>query len=106
HAIDLGFYMSIARPLFRIPELKTVVKELPLDNLVIETDSFPQYFKKNRNNWTEPRHLRSIIDEISRIKDEDSTYIENMIFSNTKKILTRKWSLITKYIPELSSNLT
>ena len=103
-AIDLGFYISIARPLFRIAELKTVVKELPLENLVIETDSFPQYFKKNRNNWTEPRHLRPIIDEISRIKDEDATHIENMIFNNTKKILTKKWSLIAKYIPEVSNN--
>mgnify|MGYP003310473323 CR=1 FL=1 len=44
-AIDLGFSISLARPLFRLPELQVVVSELPLEKLVIETDSAPQPFK-------------------------------------------------------------
>ena len=101
-AIDLGFYISIARTLFRIEELRTVVKELPLENMVIETDSFPQYFKKNRDNWTEPRHLKSIIDEIALIKDEDANYVENVIYKNTKNMLVKKMDMIAKYVPEIS----
>ena len=100
-AIDLGFYISIARPLFRIEELQNVVKKLPLEHLVVETDSFPQHFKKNRDNWTEPKHLRKIVDEISRIKNEDVEYVENVIYNNTKKMLYSKWDLISSYVPEL-----
>jgi len=87
--------------LFRIEELQNVVKKLPLEHLVVETDSFPQHFKKNRDNWTEPKHLRKIVDEISRIKNEDVEYVENVIYNNTKKMLYSKWDLISSYVPEI-----
>tara|TARA_B110000263_G_C15274176_1_gene495040 strand:+ start:149 stop:955 length:807 start_codon:yes stop_codon:yes gene_type:complete len=101
-AIDLGFYISIARPIFRIEELRDVVKELPLENIVVETDSFPQHFKKNRDNWTEPRHIKSIIDEIAFIKNNDVNDVENIIYKNTKDMLAKKWDIVATYVPEIS----
>ena len=44
--IELGFFISIAKPVLRIPELQEVVNKIPLENILIETDSFPQPFKK------------------------------------------------------------
>ena len=85
-AIDSGFYISIARPLFRIDELQDVVKKISLEHIVIETDSAPQPFKKNRENWTEPRHLRSILLKIAELKDLSAQEVERIIFNNTKKL--------------------
>ena len=93
-AIDSGFYISIARPLFRIDELQDVVKNISLDHIVIETDSAPQPFKKNRENWTEPRHLRSILLKIAELKDLSAQEVERIIFNNTKKLLSKRWERI------------
>ena len=90
-AIDSGFYISIARPLFRIDELQDVVKKISLEHIVIETDSAPQPFKKNRENWTEPRHLRSILLKIAELKDLSAQEVERIIFNNTKKLLSKRW---------------
>ena len=45
-AIDCGFHISLARPLTRLPELQEVARVIPLENIVLETDAFPQPFKK------------------------------------------------------------
>ena len=44
-AIDLGFYISLARPLLRLSHLQVLAASLPLENIVLETDSAPQPFK-------------------------------------------------------------
>ena len=67
-AIDCGFYISFARPLTRLPELQKVARVIPLDNVVLETDSAPQPFKKYRTNWTEPRHVHSVAETLAEIK--------------------------------------
>jgi len=97
-SIASGFLISIAKPLFRLPQLQKVVSEIPLTNIVIETDSAPQPFKKNRDNWTEPRHLKSIIDKIAELKKMDILEVEQTILMNTKKILSKKWDVVRKYI--------
>ena len=53
-AMELGFHISLAKPLLRLPALQEVAARLPLDRIVLETDSFPQPFKKHRHRWTEP----------------------------------------------------
>jgi TatD DNase family protein len=59
-AIELGFYISLARPLLRLPELQEVAKAIPMKHIVLETDAAPQPFKKYRHNWTEPRHVLDV----------------------------------------------
>ena len=98
-AIDLGFFISIARPILRLDSLRGVVKKLPLDKIVVETDSFPQPFKKNRMNWTEPRHLREIVQEVSLLHSREIDEVEQIIFKNTRKALAPKWDNVVKYIP-------
>ena len=98
--IDLGFKISIARPLFRLETLRDVVKKVPLQNIVIETDAAPQPFKKKRENWTEPRHLRSIIGKISELKDQDEKEVEQIILENIINVLGNRWDTVLKYVPE------
>ena len=65
----------------------SVIKKLPLDQIVIETDSYPQYFKKNRQRWTEPKDLLLIIEKLSKLKNIDPEYITEQIEKNSKNIL-------------------
>ena len=67
--IDLGYKISFAKTLIRQDHLKVVAKKISIEDIVIETDSYPQYFKKNRLRWTEPKDVKLIAQEISRIKN-------------------------------------
>ena len=67
-AIDCGFFISMARPLTRLPELQDVARNIPLENMVLETDAYPQPFKKYRHNWTEPRHVREVAQCLADIR--------------------------------------
>lgn len=79
--LDLGIYISFAKPILRIKELEETVKKIPDDMFVVETDSYPQTFKKNRNKWTEPYHLQQIIKRISQLR---RTNIEKIAEFSTK----------------------
>lgn len=66
--IDLGYKISFAKTLLRYDHLKEVARKISIKDIVIETDSYPQYFKKNRQRWTEPKDLVLVAKEIARIK--------------------------------------
>lgn len=85
HAIDLGFYISLARPLLRLPELQEVAALLPLESIVIETDAAPQPFKSKRESWTEPRHCRAIAEKLAELR---RLPIEQIIDTTTQNALT------------------
>ena len=67
-AIDCGFFISLARPLLRLPELQEVARSIPLEHIVLETDAFPQPFKKYRHSWTEPRHVLEVAQKLADLK--------------------------------------
>ncbi|MQF84843.1 MAG: TatD family deoxyribonuclease [SAR202 cluster bacterium] len=85
--LNENVYISVAKPFLRDEELSEVIKKLPLDQIVIETDSYPQYFKKNRQRWTEPKDLLLIIEKLSKLKNTDPEYITEQIEKNSKNIL-------------------
>ncbi len=58
--LDLGLKISFAKPLLRSPELQDVACRIPVDSIVLETDAYPQPFKKNRVKWTEPKDVRLV----------------------------------------------
>ena len=86
-AIDCGFYISLARPLTRLPELQEVAKAIPLENIVLETDAAPQPFKKYRTNWTEPRHVRSVAETLAEIKDIPVEEVARVTTGNLARLL-------------------
>ncbi len=77
-AIDLGFRVSLARPLLRCPHLQRVAAALPLEHIVLETDAAPQPFKAKRRNWTEPRHVRDIAAKLAEIQRRDIEEVESV----------------------------
>ncbi len=86
-AIDLGFYISLAKPLLRLPHLQTVAADLPLDRIVLETDSAPQPFKAKRENWTEPRHLQDIAGKLAELRGIDIEEVRRTTTDNFFKML-------------------
>ena len=86
-AIDCGFYISLARPLIRLPELQEVAKVIPLENIVLETDAAPQPFKKYRTNWTEPRHVQSVAQTLAEIKGVSIEEVARVTTGNLAQLL-------------------
>lgn len=86
-AIESGFKISLARPLTRLLELQEVVKHISIDDIVLETDCFPQPFKKYRHNWTEPRHLVDIAQKLSELKRIDLPETARITTANLKSLL-------------------
>ena len=86
-AIDSGFYISLARPLLRLPELQEVAAKLPLENIVLETDSAPQPFKKHRHNWTEPRHTKDVAEKLAELKGIALEEVANVTTRNLTRLL-------------------
>ena len=93
-AIDLGFYISLARPLLRLPHLQKVAALLPLENIVLETDAAPQPFKAKRENWTEPRHLRTIVEILSELQHKPVEEVEEAVAANVQRLLGRGWPVV------------
>ena len=83
-AMDMGFYISLAKPLLRLPELQEVAKDIPLEKIVLETDSAPQPWKKYRRNWNEPFHVRQVAEKLAELK---GLPVEEVIEQTTANIL-------------------
>ena len=104
-AIDLGFYISLARPLLRYTYLQEVAGVLPLENIVLETDAAPQPFKAKRENWTEPRHTRIIAERLADLQNKAVEEVEAATSQNIRNMLGARWSVVQKYVSqELSAN--
>ncbi len=93
-AIDCGFYISLARPLTRLPEVQEAARTIPLENIVLETDAFPQPFKKYRSNWTEPRHVAEVAQCLAEVKGISMEEVSAVTTANLRRMLNRGTALI------------
>ncbi len=86
--VKLGFYIGLDGPVTykNANTPKQIAKEVPLDRLVIETDSpyLPPVPKRGEINY--PYYLNYVIEEIARIREVESKVIEEVTFSNGKKL--------------------
>ena len=98
-AIDLGFYISLARPLLRLPRLQALAARLPLEHIVLETDAAPQPFKAKRENWTEPRHVRDIAEKLASLQGRPFQEVEHATTRNAVKMLGTRWQAATGHRP-------
>lgn len=85
--MDLGLYISLAKPLLRIPELQEAAKRVPLDRIVLETDSYPQPFKKNPGRRTEPAHVRQVAEKLAEIKGMTVEGVAEATTANLRRVL-------------------
>lgn len=93
-AMDIGFYLSLAKPLLREEPLQAVVAQLSLDHLVIETDSYPQPFKKNPLRRTEPWHLPQVAEKLAQLQGVDIETVAEITTTNYLRMLRGRVALI------------
>ncbi len=85
--MSLGFYVSLAKPLLRLPELQAAIAGIPLDRIVIETDSYPQPFKKNPVRRTEPWHLPQVAQKLAELQRTDIETVAAKTTANYLRML-------------------
>lgn len=90
--VDMGFYISIAGPITykSAVKLKEVAKYIPLEHLLIETDSpclTPSEAGKKRN---EPFYVRYVAGTIAQLKNIPFEKVETQTNKNAKKLFGLK----------------
>ncbi len=91
-ALKLDFYISIAGPITykNSKNADEIIKMLPLDKILIETDSpylSPEPLRGKRNDSGNIKYIAKKIADIKKISLEE---IANITYSNTKKIFKIK----------------
>lgn len=86
--LDMGFYLSISGSLTfkNARKLPKVVAMMPLDRLLIETDSpylTPTPYRGKRN---EPAYVRFVAEEVARIREMSPEEVGEITAENTKVV--------------------
>ena len=87
--VDLGCYISLGGPVTfkNAVTPKEVAKQIPLDRLLIETDSpylAPHPYRGKRN---EPLYVKNVLAELSKLLNKTISELEEIVFNNSCKIL-------------------
>jgi TatD DNase family protein len=87
-ATDLGFMIGITGPVTykNAQSLQTVVKSIPLENILIETDApflTPHPFRGKRN---EPAYVRFVAERIAKIRNTTFEEVASATKKNSKRL--------------------
>jgi len=93
--LDLGFNISFAKTVTRITDLEETAQKTPDNRILIETDAYPQTFKKNRSKWTEPRDIPLVAEKLATLRGVSLETIEEQSTENALKMLGSRASLVT-----------
>ena len=90
--LDLGMYIGLGGPVTftNAKTPKEVAEVVPLDKLVVETDC--PYLSPHplRGTVNEPKNLRWIIDEITRLKGMSKKHLMDVVYSNSLELFKIK----------------
>jgi TatD DNase family protein len=86
--IDMNFYISLGGPVTfkNAKKPKEVAKEIPLDNMLVETDCpflAPHPYRGKRN---EPAYVRLVAQKIAEIKEISVEEVEEITTKNAKRL--------------------
>jgi TatD DNase family protein len=86
-AIDLGFHISFTGNItFKKSDLKEVVEKVPLDRIMLETDSPFMTPVPNRGKRNEPSNVRFVAEKISEIKSISINEVIEMTSRTAKNL--------------------
>ncbi|MBI4395923.1 MAG: TatD family hydrolase [Elusimicrobia bacterium] len=90
--MDLGFFIGVDGPLTypNASALRAVIKEVPLDRLVLETDCPylpPQGHRGGRN---EPSHIKSVASALAELKNLSPDEVETQTTRNAENLFSLK----------------
>lgn len=83
-ALDLGFYFSVPTVLSTNKNMKKLVKIVPLDKILTETDA--PYLSPIKDQKNVPENVKYTINEITKIKNINEKDVEEQIYKNYKII--------------------
>jgi len=86
--IDLGFYLSFGGPITydRATRLQKIIRGIPLDALLVETDSPDQPDSNHRNQRNEPAFIINVIEKIADLKNVETEFIASKTSRNAIKL--------------------
>ncbi|MBT3046955.1 MAG: TatD family hydrolase [gamma proteobacterium symbiont of Ctena orbiculata] len=86
--IDMGFYLSFGGPITyeRAKRLHRLVKSLPLDAILLETDSPDQPGSRHRGQRNEPAFLPEVLETLARLRDQAPELIAAQTAANTRRL--------------------
>ncbi len=87
-AIDMGFYISISGIVTfnQAGNIREMARKLPLDRLLIETDSpwlSPAPFRGKQNH---PGHVKLVAEKLAEIRDENLSTIAKETYNNANRL--------------------
>ena len=85
--LDMGLMLSIGKPLLRLPDLQNLIKKTPMESIVLETDAYPQTFKRNRARWTEPKDVTLVAEKVALLKGISVADVAEITTSNLLGLL-------------------
>ena len=90
-AIDLGFYISFSGIItFKNAEtLRETVKKIPIENILIETDSPYLAPVPNRGKLNEPANVRYVAEKIAELKGLSVEKVAEITTNNFFKLFTK-----------------
>ena len=87
------FYISLGGPVTftNAKTPKAVAEEVPLDRLVIETDSPYLTPHPHRGTKNEPKYICLVSEEIARLKDMSKKHLEDVLYKNACTVFNIKY---------------
>ncbi len=83
-AVEAGWFFSIPPSIVRSPQKRKLVKRVPLENLLLETDS--PVLGPDREMRNEPANVRVALNAIADIKELDVGHVAEVIYENTLRL--------------------
>lgn len=81
--VNQGYYVSIAPNIFRSKDIKKAVKVIPLEKILVETDSPFLAVKGGRNL---PQNVKLVIEKIAETRKTSFLEVEEAIIKNVNKL--------------------
>jgi len=88
-AVEYGYYFSIPTNIVRLEHFRTMIKELPKDRILTETDS--PYLSPFPGEKNEPAFIHETIKEISKIWNLTEKEVEEVLWKNFTKVFDYKF---------------
>jgi len=91
-ALDLGFYLSFSGVVTfqNATMLRDIVKTVPLDRILVETDAPYLTPVPHRGKRNEPAYVRHVADKIAELHGLTTQQVEDATAQNTKRLFRIK----------------
>lgn len=90
--LDLGFYISFSGVITIFPEYEEVVRFVPLDRILSETDAPFASPLPWRGKRCEPQYVSEVVKKVAELKNLSLEEVKKTLFDNAKRLFT-KYSL-------------